>query len=215
MFHYLYCIENIVSGKVYVGKHSTHDLDDGYMGSGVAINEAIKTEGLENFRRHILKFFESSEEAFVFEQHLIDDEVVYDDNTYNLVTGGGNGWDAINANEELRKEKNHRAGLISMTKNWENPDFRLRHSIRASKNAKRLHAEGKMHVPDWTGHRHSKETKLAIGRANSIHQTGEGNSQSGTIWIHHPEQKLSKKIPKEDLEIWISDGWIRGRKMKW
>lgn len=44
------------------------------------------------------------------------------------------------------------------------------------------------------------------------HQQGEKNSQYGTCWIHN--NKENKKIQKEDLEYWLSNGWINGRKMK-
>jgi len=41
-------------------------------------------------------------------------------------------------------------------------------------------------------------------------QTGEGNSQFGTMWIHNLELKESKKVPKGE----IPEGWLKGRKMK-
>ena len=52
----------------------------------------------------------------------------------------------------------------------------------------------------------SIQTKQAIGRANSIHQQGENNSQFGTIWITN--QIENKKIKKDSI---IPIGWIRGR----
>ena len=43
-------------------------------------------------------------------------------------------------------------------------------------------------------------------------QTGEGNSQFGTMWIHNLELKESKKIPKSEE---IPEGWLKGRKLSW
>jgi hypothetical protein len=45
----------------------------------------------------------------------------------------------------------------------------------------------------------------------SRNQTGEGNSQFGTMWIHNLEEQVSKKIPKDDLLFWEQQGWERGR----
>lgn len=66
----------------------------------------------------------------------------------------------------------------------------------------------------WEGRKHNDESKRKIGEANSKHQKGEGNSQYGTCWIHNLEEKISKKIPKDELEDWLELGWIKGRKMK-
>lgn len=44
------------------------------------------------------------------------------------------------------------------------------------------------------------------------HQQGEKNSQYGTCWIYNDKECI--KIKKEQLEEYISKGWIKGRKMK-
>lgn len=42
MHFYLYKITNNINSKVYVGIHQTTNIDDGYFGSGLNINRAIK-----------------------------------------------------------------------------------------------------------------------------------------------------------------------------
>jgi len=96
MIHYLYCIENLVNGKVYVGKHSTKNMNDGYMGSGTALLHAIEKHGVENFQKHVLITFETSEDAFKFERQIVNEEFISDDNTYNIRIGGMGGFDWIN-----------------------------------------------------------------------------------------------------------------------
>lgn len=62
------------------------------------------------------------------------------------------------------------------------------------------------------GTHHSDESKRKIGEANSIHQTGTGNNQYGTCWIFNLDLQENKKIPKDNLDDWVSRGWIKGRK---
>ena len=54
----------------------------------------------------------------------------------------------------------------------------------------------------------TKETFKTIN-----HQKGEKNSQYGTCWIHNNNESI--KIKKEELEKYISSGWIKGRKIKY
>ncbi len=58
---------------------------------------------------------------------------------------------------------------------------------------------------------HTAETRAAIGAANSVLQSGSGNSQYGTQWIYSDAEQQSKKIRITDD---IPDGWQKGRKMK-
>jgi len=200
MYNYFYKITNKVNSKYYYGVHKTKDLDDNYMGSGKRLNYAIEKYGIENFEKEILEFFETYEEAFDFEAEIVTEELVLNENCYNLRKGGSGGFSV----EEWKR------GAATMNaKIWSNPEFIERASNRASKLLKKLHKEGKIKPYDWTGRRHTKETKKKIGNANSFHQKGNGNSQFGTCWITN--EKESKKIYKGDL---IPEGWRLGRKMR-
>ena len=50
-----------------------------------------------------------------------------------------------------------------------------------------------------------------LGRAMSEAQSGEGNSQYGTVWYHNPEHKLSQRFKVGEE---IPAGWVKGRKIK-
>lgn len=56
--------------------------------------------------------------------------------------------------------------------------------------------------------------RIDFSNMMKINQTGEKNSQHGSIWVHSLDLKLSKKIKKEEFPTWEQDGWLKGRKMK-
>ena len=63
--HYLvYKITNTINNRIYIGVHKTKNMDDGYMGSGIAIRSAIKKYGIEKFTKEIIFEAASSEEMF-------------------------------------------------------------------------------------------------------------------------------------------------------
>ncbi len=88
MFHFTYQTKNILNNKTYVGIHSTKNLNDGYLGSGIALQKAIKKYGKENFTMIPLAFFDSRNEALEEEAFIVDLKWVNDENNYNLSGGG-------------------------------------------------------------------------------------------------------------------------------
>ena len=87
-YHLVYKIVNTVNGKIYIGKHSTKNPYDDYMGSGLKIGQAIKKYGIENFTKEILYCFTDEKEAFLKEEEIVDFEFVKNENTYNIAVGG-------------------------------------------------------------------------------------------------------------------------------
>lgn len=87
-YNYFYKITNLINGHFYYGVHRTDNLNDGYMGSGTRLKCAFKKYGLENFSKEILKFFETGEEAFKYESEFITEELVNNNDCYNMVLGG-------------------------------------------------------------------------------------------------------------------------------
>lgn len=111
MTHYLiYKITNTLNGKIYIGKHKTDNLDDGYMGSGTAIQKAIKKYGIENFTKEILFDVYGEDLMNFLEEVIVDDAFVARRDTYNMITGGIGGcvkghpgaWAGKNHSKETR-----------------------------------------------------------------------------------------------------------------
>ena len=87
-YHYFYKITNNVNGKYYYGVHNTDNLEDGYMGSGKLLHIAYKKYGIENFKKEILKFFDTMDEAFEYEHEIVNEEAVNNSQCYNIQKGG-------------------------------------------------------------------------------------------------------------------------------
>jgi len=69
-YHGLYLTECLDDGRIYIGKHSTDNLDDGYQGSGYEINDG-KNLG-KKFKTTWLEFFDSSDQAYVAEKGIVN-----------------------------------------------------------------------------------------------------------------------------------------------
>lgn len=92
MKHYfIYETTNTLNGKKYRGVHCTNNLDDGYLGSGVLLKQAIAKHGKENFTRQILETFDSKEIAYSAERYYVDKKWITSQQTYNLRLGGMGG----------------------------------------------------------------------------------------------------------------------------
>ena len=68
-----------------------------------------------------------------------------------------------------------------------------------------------VHSNGFSNKKHTEEFKEHIGKINSIKQKGSNNSQYGMMWIYSLEEKISKRINKNEV---IPEGWYKGRKMK-
>ena len=86
-YNYIYKITNQTNGKIYIGKHSTDNLDDGYMGSGILICKAEKKYGIENFTKEYLAFCDTEERLNWFEKFYIK-KYKAKEVGYNLTDGG-------------------------------------------------------------------------------------------------------------------------------
>lgn len=105
MWHIVYLTRNLINEKIYVGKHSTWNLDDGYLGSGNKIVRSIKKYGPDNFERIILHYCLSSDHALELERMIVDEQFIRRSDTYNLKRGGDGGASFGRVLSEETKEK--------------------------------------------------------------------------------------------------------------
>lgn len=95
----------------YYGVHSSNiepEFDD-YEGSGTNVKNLIKENGHKIFKREILNFFETREEALESEERIVTEEVVSDPFCLNRIKGGGTlDTSGIRYDEEIRKKMGKR-----------------------------------------------------------------------------------------------------------
>lgn len=153
-FYGIYKITNLANGKMYIGKHKTSNLADGYMGSGTVINQALKKYGKENFRKEWLTFCEDEEELNYMERVFVDQTWVDRSGTYNLKLGGEGGLDYVTP--ETRKK-------MSESAKRRKPSFLgHRHSEETKQKISEFHKGKKWHL----GRRHTEEAKQRMSAAH-------------------------------------------------
>ena len=94
MKHYLYRTTNKLNGKYYVGVHTTDRKfgTDGYIGSGTLLRKSINKNGKHNFMCEVVTTCRTREEVSELEALIVDEEFIKRSDTYNLRTGGDNGF---------------------------------------------------------------------------------------------------------------------------
>lgn len=106
MIFYLYKIVNCITGKYYYGVHSTKNIDDGYMGSGVILKKAYKKYGIENFKKQIIKYFQNKQEMFLYEKEIVNDQLINDELCYNVICGGKDSFTMKQCSDISKKNRN-------------------------------------------------------------------------------------------------------------
>lgn len=213
-YNFVYKTTNIINGKIYIGVHSTDKLDDGYLGSGYAIKDAIKKYGKENFYREIIKFFNTRSEAFDYEKQLVDESFIKLNDNYNLDLGG-TGCNMIKikpfSEETLQK-------LREMNTGEKNHFYGKKHTDEARRKIKEARARqvfsketlekrGKKISIAKKGKKHSDETKMKLSEAGKgkKHSDETKNKMSKAHLGHSTSDETRKKISEANKKMWTTE----------
>ena len=206
--HYLYKTTCLITGRYYIGMHSAHNLDDGYMGSGKRLRYSIHKYGVDNHKKEILEFFETRELLVEAEINAITEDMVLDKNCMNLKQGGTGGFVDEKHKENLFKSID-KSRETYRNRLREDEDFRLKHIETYKKNFLNGLLSGKIKHDSFKNKKHTEESKQKMSEKRKGTGTGPSNSQFGTCWI--TKDGTNKKIKKEDLHLFLSEGWVKGR----
>jgi hypothetical protein len=209
-YHFIYKTTNLLSGKYYIGMHSTDNLNDGYMGSGKRLRYSINKHGKENHKVEILEFFDTRKELAAREKEVVCLDEIAKEKCMNLKVGGEGGLGFVSLSACTKGGQV--AGQIIKNRIKEDENFKAKYSKIASENMKLAHINGNVRYDGMLGKEQTIETRNKIGKTNSIKQAGKLNSQYGTCWITNGIE--NKKIKEIEFDTWLLNGWIKGRPRK-
>lgn len=212
-YHLVYKVTNAVNGKIYIGKHSTKNPYDKYMGSGKRLWCAIKKYGIDNFTKEILYCFNNEKEAYLKEEELVTQEFIDRNDTYNMVIGG-HGFSSL----AVKGENNYMYGKhlnqetkdkISKANSGKNSWWYGKHHTQESKDKMSKASKGRIFTEEhkeniskshigkpgpWLGKHRSAETKEKLSKANK----GKPGPWLGKQRNPETVEKWSKAVLKID-----------------
>lgn len=223
MFGYIYKTTNKLNGKIYIGqKKSEKFLHEKYLGSGKILHQAILENGKENFSIELLEECDTSEQLNEREIYWIS---FYNSTNpeigYNLSKGGyvprlsgiHNGFYGKHHSAETRAKFKLRKKLCGE----EHPRFGKHLSEEAKKRISDKN-RGRIKTPEEKQKRLETMNKHGgygwwiddeYRQKLSLSQQGRNDWAQGTIWINNGNQ--TKMIHPDQLDKYISQGWVRGR----
>lgn len=220
----IYKTTNQINQKFYIGKHETTDLNDGYLGSGIAITAAIKKYGKINFKREILHVFDNKKLMESKEKELLSDTVLQNPQCYNIALGGQGGNLGSTVNQKIgiamsialkgkSKSDSHKAALSkSNTGRRHSDSVKQKISKTVSQNWKDLSVSQRKekfgHPAErngFFGKAHSAETKAKIketigdSRKGSQHHCAKPTIINGVTYKSRVECMQDLGINKRQL----------------
>jgi NUMOD3 motif/Putative endonuclease segE, GIY-YIG domain len=188
LFNFVYITTNLITGKQYIGDHSTNDLDSTktrrYLGSGNYLYHALNEYGKENFKREILEFFPTKQEAFDAQEKYIIQHNTLVPNGYNISPKGGMNVKGCCSEETKEKIRNGNKGKKHSDKTKE-----LWSKQRSGKN-NGMYGKGYLIKEEKNGmfnKHHSKKSKEKM----SLHKKGKRSPMKGKSLSVETKEKIS------------------------
>ena len=234
-YRYLYKITNKLTGQYYYGIHSTLKLNDNYMGSGSKIKTAIKSLGINNFKKEYICFYENDELLKTAEYNILTEDVLNDPLCYNIAIGGGEfNCSSIYyvRNIITGESKAIKKGETYDKKNWVHNTFGRKRINKVINNILVVKYIYKDYIQKYLddgwflGGTKTNEGKIKINNTeinifidkselqkyldNGWVKGGLSNSSKGYIRIINKLKNKEKFIDKSELQKYLDNGWIRG-----
>jgi hypothetical protein len=207
-FIFVFITTNLINKKQYIGDHSTNNLDkDYYLGSGIYFKRAVKECNEQNFKREILEFFSTKQEAFNAQEKYIKEYNTLVPNGYNISPTGGHGVKGCWSEESKKKSSNRQKGKpnIHKGKTYEQLMTDLygeeKGMLKALRRREKL-KKSKM------GKRVSKETALKISKTKQgVKHTKEQNEKLSKILKGKKKPPRTKQHTQKIIKNRELNGW--------
>jgi group I intron endonuclease len=195
----VYKTTNLINQKIYIGVHSTNDIEDGYIGSGKTFKHAIKKYGKENFTRELLFDFPTPEEAYAKEKELVDLIFINRKDNYNFKEGGEQG----KISEATRLKLKQKTCCWRGKKGKDHPWFGRNHSEKTKNKLSIARMGNKNPMFGRTGDKHS-----GFGKPLS-------NEHKKSVSFGHLGEDGHNQRIQDIQDIEKNVGWMAELSRKW
>ena len=238
-FHFVYKTTCKITGKWYIGLHSTDNMDDGYLGSGMRLTRSVKKYGIEAHIREIIFMGVTRKEASNKEAELLSEDVRKNPLCMNLGPGGLGATDRPATSEETTKKLSAASKNYKRTKEWYKKVVASRRAndnyvkseeekekIRTALTGKTLTEEHKQKISEGgKGQKRSEETCLNISKSlkgknfpsgndrKPVSNEGKENIRRARIGKKHSEEAkaaMKEKAKNRDYSKYKSKCTIDG-----
>lgn len=103
-YHILYKTTCHTTGRYYIGIHSTDEMEDGYLGSGIHLTRSVKKHGRLAHTREVLEVLPSRDDLKVREEEVVTEDLIKNDVLcMNLIIGGNSNDREFGVTEKTRE----------------------------------------------------------------------------------------------------------------
>lgn len=189
------------TGQYYIGKHSTTNINDGYLGSGLHLKRQIKKYGKDKFNKIILEYCNSIEQLNQREQSYVNADLLKDPLCLNIKLGGEGGFDYC----QTKSPHNATKG-----KYWAH--HKITHKnvlINVDQPLPIDYIKGQYRNIDYA--KNLEQNKQRSEKLKTYYKTHKSKGNCGKtknrIWIFNSETHERKLIQNTDI---IPNGWQKG-----
>ena len=236
-FNYVYITTNLINGHQYIGDRSCdcEPTEDKYLGSGKLIRRKINEYGKKNFKKEILEFFSTKQEAFNAQEKYILQFNTLIPNGYNIspsggfMNGGNHSLESKQKMSEASKGKSksikHKESLsishigliqsidtikkrVSKTKGLKRSEEFKKHMSIVSKGK----PKSEEHKIKLRGQKRSEDTKNKMRKPHILSPEALENRKGKPQSKEHIENRILKiRGKKRSLEVKenMKKGWIK------